>query len=264
MIIQGKRALVTGASSGIGEATAKTIAQKGGRVILVARSASKLEKVSQEIKAAGGQAEVFAVDLSQHRAVSELARKIMDASGVPDILVNNAGSGRWLTIEKTEPAELEQMMALPFFAAFNLTRELLPGMRERGSGHIVNMSSVAGRLAWPGASGYAAARAAMITFSNVLELETRGSGISVTLAMPGKVASTFWEHNPGSEEHVPKVDAYLPTLSPQEVADAIVGAVEKKARTLVRPRIFRFFFLLNALVPRTTSSVMRLGWKNFP
>lgn len=262
MMTQGKLALITGASSGIGEATAKAIAQKAGRVVLVARTASNLEKVAREIIEAGGKAEFFAIDLSQPEAVSELAHKVIGEIGVPDILVNNAGAGRWITIEKTEAAELEQMMALPYFAAFNLTRELLSHMRERGSGHIVNVTSVAARLIWPGAAGYAAARAAMVTFSKALETETRGSGINVTLAMFGKVSSPFWRHNPGSEDHLPKVNAYLPTLSTQEVADAIVRAVERNAGTIVLPRIFRFLFLLNSLTPRTTSRVLRLGWKN--
>ena len=262
MMIQGKLALVTGASSGIGEATAKAVAQKAERVVLVARSASDLEKVAREILEAGGKAEFFAADLSQPEAVSELADKVVSEIGVPDILVNNAGAGRWLTIEETKAAELEQMMALPYFAAFNLTRELLPHMRKRGSGHVVNVTSVAARLIWPGAAGYAAARAAMVAFSKALEAETRGSGIKVTLAMFGKVASPFWQHNPGSEDHLPKVNAYLPTLSTQEVADAIVRAVERNAGTIVLPRIFRFLFLLNALAPKTTSRVLRLGWKN--
>ena len=262
MMIQGKLALVTGASSGIGAATAKAIARKDGRVVLVARTASDLEKVAREIIEAGGQAEFFSVDLSQPEAVSELARKVTGEIGVPDILVNNAGAGRWLTIEKTEAAELEQMMALPYFAAFNLTRELLPHMRKRGSGHVVNMTSVAARLSWPGAAGYTAARAAMMAFNNSLETETHGSGINVTLTMFGKVASPFWQKNPGSEDHLPKVNAYLPTLSTQEVADAIVRAVEKNAGTIVRPRIFRFLFLLNALAPKMTSRVLRLGWKD--
>ena len=262
MMTQGKLVLITGASSGIGEATAKAIAQKAGRVVLVARTASNLEKVAQEIIEAGGKAEFFAIDLSQPEAVSELAHKVIGEIGVPDILVNNAGAGRWTTIEKTEAAELEQMMALPYFAAFNLTRELLSHMRERGSGHIVNVTSVAARLIWPGAAGYAAARAAMVTFSKALETETRGSGINVTLAMFGKVSSPFWRHNPGSEDNLPKVNAYLPTLSTQEVADAIVSAVERNAGSIVLPRIFRFLFLLNSLTPRTTSKVLRLGWKN--
>jgi short-subunit dehydrogenase len=261
MMIPGKLALITGASSGIGEATAKAIAQKGARVVLVARSTSQLERVAQEIREAKGKADFFAVDLSQPQAVSGLTHKVMDEIGVPDIIVNNAGAGRWLTIEETEAAELEKMMALPYFAAFNLTRELLPFMRKRGSGHVVNVTSVAARLSWPGAAGYAAARAAMVAFSEALATEARGTGINVTLAMFGKVASPFWRNNPGSEDRLPKVDAYLPTLKTEKVADSIVRAIERNAGMIVLPKAFRFLFLVKALTPKTTSRVLSMGWK---
>ena len=259
MMIQGKLALITGASSGIGEATAKAIAQQGGKVILVARSAAELARVGGEIREAGGQADWFAVDLSQAQAVVGVADSVVRTNGVPDILVNNAGAGRWLTIEETEAAELEQMMALPYFAAFNLTRELLPRMRQRGSGHVVNVTSVAAKLVWPGAAGYAAARAAMSTWSKALAAETYGSGIQVTLAMFGKVASPFWSHNPGSVERLPKVNAYLPTLTTTQVAASIVRAIQEKRETIVLPRVFRLLFLVNALFPATTARVLRLA-----
>ncbi|MGO9315918.1 MAG: SDR family NAD(P)-dependent oxidoreductase [Syntrophobacteraceae bacterium] len=259
MVIKGKLALITGASSGIGEATAKEFASKGGRVILVARSASRLQQVASDISASGGRADYYPVDLAIPDAVGELASKIVRDAGTVDILVNNAGAGRWLTIEETGARELEQMMALPYFAAFNLTRELLPHMRRQGSGHIVNIVSAAGRLIWPGAAGYTAARAAMAAFSKTLETETHGSGIHVTLAMFGKVASTYWEHNPGSEERLPKVNAYLPTLTTQQAAHAVAAAVERESPLIVLPRVFRFLFLLNALSPKMTSRVLRWG-----
>lgn len=259
MVIEGKLALITGASSGIGEATAREIAAKGGRVILVARSASRLQQVAADISASGGRADCYPADLAMPDAVGELASKIVRDVGPVDILVNNAGSGRWLTIEETGPRELEQMMTLPYFAAFNLTREFLPHMRRRGSGHIVNIVSVAGRLIWPGAAGYAAVRAAMAAFSKSLETETHGSGIHVTLGTFGKVASTYWEHNPGSEERLPRVNAYLPTLTPQQVGHAISMAIERESSLIVLPRIFKFLFVLNALSPKMTSRVLRWG-----
>lgn len=262
MNIQGKLALITGASSGIGEATARAIADRGGRVILVARSESRLRQVAADISATGARADYYRADLALPDAVAELATKIVRDIGAPDILINNAGAGRWLTIEETDARELEQMMALPYFAAFNLTRELLPHMRRSGSGHIVNITSVAARLIWPGIAGYAAARAAMATFSKALETETHGSGIHVTLGMFGKVASAFWEHNPGSEERLPKVNAYLPTLTPGQVAHAVALAIERDSSLIVLPRVFRFLFLLNALSPKTTSRVLRWGWRN--
>ena len=259
-MIQGKLALITGASSGIGEATAKAISQKGGRVILVARSAAKLEKLTHEINKEANNAEFFVTDLSDPEAVSELAHNIIKEIGVPDILINNAGAGRWLTIEETEDSELKQMMALPYFAAFNLTRELLAPMRKRGSGHIINITSPAGRLIWPGAAGYTAARAAMDAFSNALKMETHGSGINVTLAMFGKVTSTYWQNNPGSEDQLPRMSKYLPTMSTPEVANALVRAIEKNKRTIVLPNIYRLLFLFNSLTPGVTNKILRWGW----
>ena len=205
------------------------------------------EEPPHEINKEANNAEFFVTDLSDPEAVSELAHNIIKEIGVPDILINNAGAGRWLTIEETEDSELKQMMALPYFAAFNLTRELLAPMRKRGSGHIINITSPAGRLIWPGAAGYTAARAAMDAFSNALKMETHGSGINVTLAMFGKVTSTYWQNNPGSEDQLPRVSKYLPTMSTPEVANALVRAIEKNKRTIVLPNIYRLLFLLFCL-----------------
>jgi short-subunit dehydrogenase len=228
----------------------------------VARTASRLKQIAADISATGGRADYYPADLAMPEAVGELASKIVSDIGTPDILVNNAGAGRWLTIEETGARELEQMMALPYFAAFNLTRELLAHMRKRGSGHIVNIVSVAARLVWPGFAAYAAARAAMAAFSNALEAESHGSGIHVTLATFGKVASPYWEHNPGSEERLPKINAYLRTLTPQQVAQSVAVAIERESRQIVLPHAFKFIFLVNALSPKMTSWMLRWGWKD--
>lgn len=264
MKIEGKTVLITGASSGIGEATAKAVARKRARVLLLSRDKTELERVAAESSAEGGEAAPFPVDLSDAEAISGIAKKIIAERGVPDIIINNAGAGRWLTVEETTSAEVEQMMAVPYFAAFNLTREFLPHMLKRGSGHIANISSVASRIVWPGAAAYAAARCAISGFSKALHTELYGSGIGVTLAMFGNVSSTFWVHNPGSEERLPRIDRLLPTLTPEQVAQALVCGIERNAREIVRPRIFRLIFLLNALFPRTTELILRLGWQRPP
>ncbi len=201
------------------------------------------------------------MDLSQPAAVTDVAQKIIADLGVPDILINNAGAGRWLTIEQTEASELEQMMMMPYFAAFNLTRELLPHMQNRGSGHIINVTSPASFLVWPGAAGYAAARAAMASFSKSLQHETHPSGINVTLAVFGKVASSYWQHNPGSEDQMPKVNTYLPTLTPQKVASAIVKAINRNRQLVIEPKILRPLFFFNSIAPGITGKILRMGWK---
>jgi short-subunit dehydrogenase len=261
MKISGKLVLITGASSGIGEATAKAIARKNGRVLLLARDKTRLERVASEITGLGGHVDIIPIDLSDAEALSRTAAAIVTEKGIPDILINNAGAGRWLTVPETNAAEVEQMMAAPYFAAFNLTRAFLPFMLKRGSGHIVNVTSVASRLVWPGAAAYTAARWAVNGFNNALRTELRGSGVSVTLAVFGGVNSPYWTHNPGSKERLPKINSLIPILTAEQTANFIVRGIERNAREVIRPGMFRAVFLLNALFPRTTEMFMHAGWR---
>jgi uncharacterized protein len=168
MKLAGTLAVVTGASSGIGEATARELAARGCHVLLLARRIDRLNGIVDDIRRAGGNADAYAADLSDPKAISSAVDELTSAHGGPQILVNNAGSGRWKPILDTSAEEAAAMMAVPYLAAFNMTRDMLPGMLVRRSGHIVNVTSVAARLAWPGAVAYAAARAATEGFTHVL------------------------------------------------------------------------------------------------
>jgi short-subunit dehydrogenase len=231
-------------------------------MVLVGRHEARLGEVADKIASRGGHAGVYAVDLADSRAVATLARDVATREGTPDVLINNAGAGRWLTVEETSAAELEAMTAVPYFAAFNLSRECLSGMRRRGSGHIVNVTSVAARLVWPGAAAYTAARCAMLSLSESLRAELAGSRIRVTVGTFGTVDTAYWAHNPGSEERLPRTGARMRHLSPEEVAQALLDGIERDAIEIVRPRLFRLLFLLDALAPRITARVMRQGWND--
>ena len=206
-------ALITGASSGIGEATAKRYAASGAHVALLARNAERLEAVAAAIRRDGGSATPFIADLADAAAVAEVSARIARDLGTPDILINNAGAGRWLPLIETSAAEASAMIAVPYLAAFNLTRAFLPGMLERRSGAIAFVTSPAAFLAWPNASGYIAARRAVAGLADALRAEVKGSGVTVTLIVLGTVDSPYWEHNPGSREH-------LPGQQPRHAADA--------------------------------------------
>ena len=262
MKVKGSLVLITGASSGIGAATAKAMARIGGRVVLLARTQAALEKVAADISASGGQARAYQIDLTDAEAVATVAKNITAQIGTPDILINNAGAGRWLFVEETSPAEAVEMMAAPYFAAFYLTRAFLPDMLRRGSGHIVNITSPASRIVWPGATAYTAARWAMRGFTEALRSDLRGSRLRVTLAVLGKVSSTYWEHNPGSEERLPKIATLIPTLTPEHAATAIVRGVERNAREIVAPPMLRFIYLQHSLFPRLVEWMMNsTGWR---
>lgn len=256
ILIDRSLSVVTGASSGIGEATARILAARGSHVLLLARNVDRLNAVVDEVRGRGGKADAIAVDLSDPNAISSTAQSLISAHGSPDILINNAGAGRWLPILQTTSDEAAQMIAVPYLAAFNITRDLLPGMLARRSGHIVNVTSVAARLAWPGAVAYATARAAMEGFTNALRADIYGSGLGVTLAMFGTVETPYWEHNPGSRERLPKQAASMPALTPERVAAAIVTAIEKGSRTVVAPALYRLLFLFNGLFPGQTEASM--------
>jgi NADP-dependent 3-hydroxy acid dehydrogenase YdfG len=127
-------AVVTGASSGIGAATATAMARKGAHVVLLARRENLLREVAHEITGQGGRAHSFAVDLTDAKATAEVAKRITDEIGIPDILVNDAGAGKWRFIDETTPEQAVEMMACPYFAAFNVTHAFLPAMLKRAAG----------------------------------------------------------------------------------------------------------------------------------
>ena len=245
----GEIALVTGASSGIGAATAQLLARKNKAVALVARSADKLEALARSIRAEGGRAEFFPADLSDPAAVSAMTASVRDRMGLPDIIINNAGAGQWKALLETSPEEARQMIELPYLAAFYVTRAFLPDLLARGSGHLVSITSPASYLAWPNAAAYIAARQALKGFTDATRAELGGNGIFVTLVVLGAVESAYWEHNPGSRENVPKG---LPSMTTAEAAETIVRAIERRKKRMVRPALLKLLFALEGLFPGLT------------
>lgn len=253
-----KLVLVTGASSGIGEATAKRYAASGAHVLLLARSAERLDEVARAIARAGGTATPYPIDLADAAAIAEISARIGREAGTPDILINNAGAGRWLPLAETSAEAALDMIEVPYLAAFNLTRAFLPAMLARRSGAIACITSPASYLIWPNAAAYIAARHALLGFTEALRAEVKGTGLSVTLVVLGTVETPYWQHNPGSRERVPAANPTLaPVLSSAQAAEAIFGGVEARKRRVVKPAILRALFLLNALAPRLVARQLR-------
>lgn len=240
-----KKVLITGASSGIGAATAIEFAKAGAEVILVARNEKKLEKVAAEIISTGGKAIFYSVDVSDFKAVKKLGEDVIGTTGIPDILVNNAGQGVWKFVDETSFEEVSEMMAVPYFAAFYVTKVFLPEMLKRNSGHIVNMTSYAGFIAFSGATAYITARTAMIGFHNALTADLYKTKIKTSLAYFAKVTSNYWENNPGSEERLPTSQSLIPIITPEKAARAIVNGVQKNKRKIATPFMI---FVMNGLI----------------
>jgi short-subunit dehydrogenase len=142
-----------------------------------------------------------------------------------------------------------QMMASPYFGAFYVTRAFLPEMLRRRRGQIVNLTSPAGFVAWPGATAYTVARWAMRGFSEALGADLHGTGVRVTLVTPGLVRSPYFAHNPGGEERLPGVTKLFRSLSPEEVAEAIVRAVRREPREVTLPASIRVILRLHRVLP---------------
>lgn len=251
MDTRNKIVVVTGASSGIGACIAKRMGREGaGRVVLLARDAEKLKQVAAEIDAMGARAHSFPVDLGDAASVARVAQQILEQVGVPDILINNAGSGQWKSLTESSAEEIQQAMVVPYLAAAWLTRELLPGMLKRGTGHIVNVSSVASRMAWPGATAYIVACRAMRGFSDALRADLHGSRIGVTHYESGPIDTPYWRNNPDSRERVPGIARLLvPVLNEEQVARAVASGIRLNCRFIVIPSMLKLVYLLHFLFP---------------
>jgi len=260
--ISGRLAVVTGASSGIGEAAARLLGRRGARVALVARSQGPLEAVAAGVRTGGGTAWAFPADLSRPEEIARVAAAIQAEAGLPDLLVNNAGAGRWRAVDETSLEEAAELIAVPYLAAFGMTRAFLPGMIARGSGWIVNVTSAVAHLMVPGATAYGVARWAMRAFSAGLRADLRGTGVGVTLVTAGKVSTPYFAHNPGSEERIPRIARLAPTLSPEEVAEAMLRGVERERREVLVPRLVRFLVWAHRHWPGPVGALIDLGgWR---
>lgn len=246
MKLGGRLALVTGASSGIGAAAARALAERGARVVLVGRREQKLREVADAI---GADAYAHAADVGDATAVAELAAAVERDLGTPDVLVNNAGAGRFLFIDETEPEELVQQVAAPFLAAFFVTRAFVEPMIARGSGHVVCVNTPASRVAWPGAIGYASTRWALRGFTEGLRADLRGTGIGVTEVVPGKTSSEYFAANPGAEARLPRMERMLRSRTPEQCAAAIVRGIERERGVIYTPIELAALALLARLAP---------------
>ena len=249
MILSGKTILITGGSSGIGEAVARAAGAAGAKVVLLARDAAALASVAAAIEKDGGSARFYSVDLSDAGAAATTCVRIAHDVGVPDVVVNNAGAGRWLYLDETRTAEAVQMMAVPYFAALAVTSAFLPGMLQRGSGAIVNVTSPAAFLPWPGATAYTAARWAMRGFSEALRADLHRTPIRVMLAVLAQVDSPYWQHNPGSAERIPRVQALIPRLTSEQAGQVIVRGLVRDHSDVVAPVMLRILLFLGRLFP---------------
>ena len=231
MDIKGKVVIITEASSGIGEATARQFGQEGAKVVLAARRIDRLESLAQEINGMGTGAETLVVqaDLSRLEQIESLVSRALNTFGRIDVLVNNAGFGRLDWLENLDPIkDIQSQFDVNVLGVVQATRQVLPVMIKQRSGHIINMGSMAGLVATPTYTIYAACKHAVHGFSEALRREVKPWGIDVSMIYPGGVTTEFNQHagiNRKTQATTPK---FL-LLSAEEVGRAVVRLVPVRA-----------------------------------
>lgn len=214
------RAIITGASSGIGKATALAFAGAGIDLCLISRSQDKLTDVAHQVKEYGVQVKVFSADLSEVSTVRRKIQSIVQEWGGMDILVNNAGIAYTNLLRETPLTDWQQVLNLNLTSVFECVMGVLPSMRTQGKGTIVNVASIAAQTPFPEWGTYAISKAALVTFSQCLAVEERSNGIRVTTISPGAVNSPLWDTD------TVKVELNRSAmLKPETVAQAILQAV---------------------------------------
>ncbi|MDY7014056.1 MAG: SDR family oxidoreductase [Cyanobacteriota bacterium] len=214
-----KRAMITGASSGIGRATALAMARAGANVALVGRDRARLEAVAREATAANVEAKAYCLDLAHLEGVKAGMEAIAADFGAIDILVNNAGMGYTRTLLETPLNDWQQVIDLNLTSVFQCIQALLPSMRDRGRGTIVNVASIAAQTAFPNWGAYSVSKAGLVALTRALGVEERANGIRAIVISPGAVNTPIWETD--------TVDADFDRsamLTPEIVAQSILHA----------------------------------------
>ena len=251
MDVKGKVVIVTGASSGIGEATAREFGREGAKVVLAARRVERLESLAQEIAEmkTGAETLVAPADLSKLEDIQALVSQTLDRFGRIDVLVNNAGFGRLDWLENLDPKkDIEAQFDVNVLGVVQTTRQALPVMIEQRSGHIINMCSMAGLVATPTYTIYAASKHAVHGFSEALRREVKPWGIDVSMIYPGGVKTEFGEHAGIKRKTKATTPGFL-LLSAEDVGRAVVELVRRPRAMWIIPWLWSLTVLLNKLFP---------------
>jgi NADP-dependent 3-hydroxy acid dehydrogenase YdfG len=234
--LNGKVVIITGASSGFGAAAAALFARQGCLTVLVARRLDRLQELAQQIRAAGGQALPLAVDVSQPSQIDAMVGSALAAYGQIDILFNNAGFGRLDWLEALDPVkDIQAQITVDLLGVIWAARAVLPHMYERRTGHIINMCSMAGWIAPPLYSVYAAGKFGMRGFSEALRRESTPFGVRVSVIYPSGASTEFSSHiGANAAKRRFKTPAWL-SLSADDVARAVVEVARRPRRQLILP-----------------------------
>ena len=255
--VGGRKVMITGASSGIGKAAAMRVGAAGGEVLLVARTEEKLRRTAHEIEGKGASAYVHPCDLTDPDDIDRMAAAALERHGHVDILVNNAGKSIRRSVSQAYDRfhDYQRTMQLNYFGPVKLILDLLPVMRERGSGHIINVSTIGLQTNVPRYSAYLASKAALDAFSRSVAAEVIEDGVHFTTVYMPLVRTPMIAPT--------KIYDRFPTLSPEEAAELIAEAIRKRPKRIATP-VGNLSQLNYALVPGVQDLVVNRAYKLFP
>ena len=239
--LNGSVALITGASSGIGEATAIALAQAGASVAIAARRADRLEKLSERLRADGAKVLALELDVTDEAACISAVNRVTEELGPVDILINNAGVMLLGPIVGADTEDWRRMISTNVLGLMYLTHAVVPSMVERGSGDIVNISSVAGRVARAGAGVYNASKWAVNAFSESLRQEVTTRGVRVSLVEPGAVATELTDHitHAESKRGIKEMVSSMRALQSEDIANAVLYVVGQPPHVAINEVLVR-------------------------
>lgn len=249
MDINSKVVIVTGASSGIGEAAAREFGREGAKVVLAARRVDRLQSLAQEIEAMGAETLVVQADLSKLEDIQKLVAQTVEKFGQIDVLVNNAGFGRLDWLENLDPVkDIQAQIDVNVMGVIQTTRQVLPVMMKQRSGSIINMCSMAGLVGTPTYTIYAASKHAVHGFSEALRREVKPWGIDVSLIYPGGVVTEFSQHA-GIKRKTNASTPKFMLLTAEQVGQAVVKLVRRPRRMWIIPWLWSVTAFMNKFLP---------------
>ncbi|MDG5470715.1 SDR family oxidoreductase [Jeotgalibacillus sp. ET6] len=257
--LEGKKIVITGASSGLGGEIAKKCAEQGAILFLVGRNKERLEEIVQETSLLGApEVQAFELDLKETENIQNLVEAMDQQAGEIDVLINNAGFGLFEKLEQTANETVRDMFNVNVLSLIVLTKSILPLMKRGGEGHIINIASQAGKLATPKSSIYSATKFAVIGFSNSLRMELADENIKVTVINPGPINTSFFDQADSSGTYAQSVKRWM--LDPEKVAAKTVSCIYTNKREINMPVWMNVLSVIHTLFPSIVETVGKKGF----
>jgi uncharacterized protein len=251
-------AVVTGASSGIGAATARILVAGGWTVVLVARREPRLRELAERLDAFGaGRCVVEPLDAADPEAVAAMADRVRSRFGAPGAIVNSAGAGVWRWPEDTSPAEMERLLDAPYRSAYHVTSAFLPDLLTQHAGVIVHVGSPASIVPWPGATGYTVARWALRGYHEALVQDLHGTGVRSCHVIFSTVTSEYFTTNPDSYAHAPTLGTWIPAITPLEAAEVVARTLRTPRDEVLYPPLLHALRIGERLAPGVARTLVR-------